>query len=167
MITLAELRQKVERAWLRSLRARLAGEQFFPWAVPFRKFSPQRDDFVVVQQRTEELIAHSKAQCGCGYTLTLETRNTRSWGRNQLPQRITFETAADLDDFRRRRAQSAAFDRDSHELLDQFPELRGWALGHVEQVVKYAGDWPDLLKVLAWFVANPRPELFVRELPIA
>lgn len=167
MITLAALRQKAERAWLRSLRARLASEPFFPWVVPFRKFSSRRDDFACVQQRTEELVAHSKAQRGSGYTLVLETRNTRSWGRNQLPRRIIFETAADLDEFLKRRSPSLAFDRDATLLLGQFPQLRGWALGHVEQIVRNAGEWPDLLKVLVWFVANPRPELFVRELPIA
>jgi hypothetical protein len=120
MITLAALRQKAERAWFRSLRARLASKFFFPWVVPFRKFSRRRDNFAGVQERTAELVVHSKAQRGYGYTLVLETRNTRSWGRNQLPQSIIFDTADDLDAFLKRASQSSAFDRDAAILLERF-----------------------------------------------
>lgn len=51
-------------------------------------------------------------------------------------------------------------------LLDEFPQLRSWVERYPLKVVENASFWSDLLKVLRYFVANPCPRLYIRELPI-
>ncbi len=167
MSALAELRERAQRAWWRSLRARLLGESFFPWEMPLPRISSKRDDFDEVRRRSEELMAHAKEKTGQGYTLISESRNTTEWGRNPLPVRVVFESAADLDAFLGTTSKSAAFERDLALVLQRYPSLRDWSAGHAEAIVKHAGKWPDLLTVCDYFVSIPQPGLFLRELPVA
>lgn len=51
-------------------------------------------------------------------------------------------------------------------MLDEFPQLRSWVERYPLKVVENASFWSDLLKVLRYFVANPCPRLYIRELPI-
>jgi hypothetical protein len=166
MSALTELRERAQRAWWRSLRARVLGEPFFPWEMPLPRISSKRDDFDQVRRRSEELMAHAKEKTGQGYTLICESRNTPEWGRNSLPVRVAFESAADLDTFLGTASDSAAFERDFAVVLQRYPSLRDWSADHAETIVKYAGKWPDLLTVCDYFVSTPQPGLFLRELPL-
>lgn len=167
MSALAELRERAQRAWWRSLRARVLGESFFPWEMPLPRISSKRDDFDEVRRRSEELMAHAKEKTGRGYTLVSESRNTPEWGRNPMPVRVVFEAPADLDAFLGTSAKSAAFERDFALILQRYPSLGDWASSHAEAIVKHAGKWPDLLMVCDYFVSTPQPGLFLRELPVA
>jgi hypothetical protein len=47
------------------------------------------------------------------------------------------------------------------------PELETWIAANPQHVIERHGAWPELLLVCAYFQANPRPNLYIRELPIA
>jgi len=46
------------------------------------------------------------------------------------------------------------------------PALEKWLADNTSRVVEFAPVWPDLLKVCRYFLANPRPGLYSRELPV-
>jgi hypothetical protein len=51
--------------------------------------------------------------------------------------------------------------------LTRLPKLREWLASHVRWVVEFAAIWNEILLVGEYFVANPRPGLYVRQLPIS
>jgi hypothetical protein len=56
---------------------------------------------------------------------------------------------------------------DSTKLCDSFPGLKEWVLKNPLKVVAQQGKWDSLILVLDFFVKNPRPQLYTRELPIS
>jgi hypothetical protein len=53
----------------------------------------------------------------------------------------------------------------SHTLA-QFPQLQAWLAQYPQRVLPHLAVWDDLLTVCAYFVAHPRPNLYLRELPL-
>ncbi len=47
------------------------------------------------------------------------------------------------------------------------PALASWIYRFPLKVIENSQDWPDLLKVCQYFQQNPKPNLYLRELPIA
>lgn len=54
----------------------------------------------------------------------------------------------------------------SSSILAAFPILTDWVKKYPLKVVETSIQWPNLLKVLAYFSQTPKPNLYIRELPI-
>ena len=162
----AELKERAERAWWRSLEARRLGTPFFPWIVPLPRVSSKGDDYEKIARQSEALLSGAKARTGRGYSVVCETRNLRLWGQNSVPIQIVFEAAEDLDAYVGRRQQAATYTRLCTEITTRFPALGGWAAHHARQVFEHEGQWGDLLSVCEYFVATPRPGIYLREIPL-
>lgn len=48
-----------------------------------------------------------------------------------------------------------------------FPELKDWIKKHPNKVITNSENWIDILKVCEYFKSCPKPNLFIRELPIS
>ena len=165
-MTLAELKDRAGKAWWRSLEARVLGEPFFPWEVPLPRVNSRGDDYEDIARQCAQLVAGSKTGTGHGYTVVSETRNLRLWGKNTVPVRLIFSTAEDLDAFLDRREQAAKFAQLYADTTDRFPALREWTAQHSKQVLENRKVWADLLLVCEYFVATPRPGVYLREIPL-
>ena len=165
-MTLPELKDSAEKAWWRSLESRRLGTPFFPWKIPLPRISTRENDYVLIAHQSEALLAGAKAKTGRGYIVITETRNLRRWGRNVVPVRVVFETADDLDAFVGRQRQAAEFDRHCAEIAGRFPSLNQWAARHARHVLEHGANWTDLLTVCEYFVATPKPGVYLREIPL-
>ena len=47
-----------------------------------------------------------------------------------------------------------------------FPQLRLWVAQNPQKIYKYLEVWEHIIKVLHHFQENPRPQMYIRELPI-
>ena len=103
---------------------------------------------------------------GFGYTIEWKTVKTKALGEQDLSERVLFESASDIERFLQKCGEVSQFRKDVAMLLDEFPQLRSWVERYPLKVVENASFWSDLLKVLRYFVANPCPRLYIRELPI-
>ncbi len=166
MIAPDEIRQQAERKYLDFLRANARGESFFPLAIRFRK-AKASDDYLALRQWVGDLLAESKGERGFGYTVILEERELRRYGRQSLPSQITIDT---VNDFLRLNGKVAEFDQwekaVSHTLV-QFPQLQDWLAQYPQRVLPHLAIWDDLLTVCAYFVDHPHSNLYLRELPVA
>jgi hypothetical protein len=165
MITPDEIRQMAERKYLAFLRVSVQDEPFFPLVIRFRK-AKASDDYLALRQWVGELLAGSKAEQGYGYKVALEERELRRYGRQSLPSRITIETADDFlyligkgDEFERWQTAVA-------HTLARFPQLQDWLAQYSQRMLPHLAVWDDLLTVCAYFVDHPRPNLYLRELPV-
>ena len=165
MITPDEIRQQAKRKYLNFLRAKVRGESFLPWAMRFRK-TKASDDYLALRRWVGELLAESKAERGFGYTVLLEERELRRYGRQSLPAHITIETESDFLRLIGKVAEFGAWQTVVTHTLSQFPQLEEWLAQYPQRVLSNLDVWDDLLIVCAYFVAHPRPNLYLRELPV-
>lgn len=165
MITPEEITQAAARKYTAFLRASVLGASFFPLEIRFGK-AKASDDYLALRRWVGELLAHSKAEQGFGYEVTLEERELRRFGRQSLPTRIRIETESDYLRLIGKKAEFSQWQTAVGHTLTQFPQLKGWLAQYPQRVLPYLAVWSDLLIVCTYFVQNPRPNLYLRELPI-
>jgi hypothetical protein len=164
MITLSELKKKSLRLYEKALLAYFDEPIAFPLSIPFSKKldKTQGASFIFEQQR--EIIINSKAILGFGYTVELkENKKTK---QSEIIS-IYFESLSDLLQFTDKTNDYNIFERNAKDCLNQVPELFTLFQKYPKIILDQNGNWADLLKVCQYFIQNPKPDLYVRNLPIS
>lgn len=164
MITITEINKKAEALYKEYLCAVVKGECFFPH--PVRSNKQVSTDFAMMQRELAEVASCSTDRKGYGYKIHYETKATRKHGVQSLPESIVFETETDFLKYLSKEEEAKRFKADLALILFQFPILQSWCAEHPLWIVEYMGEWNDLLHVCSFFCDCPRPELYIRELPI-
>ena len=164
MITSTEIMQKVGRQYAPFLRAWLRGEPFFPLAYSVGKLP---DDYVALRDAVQRLNDHARGRRGHGYVVEARQQQTRKHGPQTLPVRIIVETQQDFLSLIDKDDEFDRFCRDVALIRARLPQLEAWLVQYPQRVIEHHGMWPDLLAVCAYFLEHPRPDLYIRELPIA
>lgn len=164
MITPAEIKQKAGRRYQHFLRSILKGTSMFPMEISFSK--AVATEYHTMRAESQTLEASSKACVGYGYTVERESRNMRKFGKQALPSRIFIDTETDYLKLIGKEEEAACFKASVTRIRATLPQLEGWLLKHPGNVSRYADSWEGLLRVCEYFLANPRPQLYIRELPI-
>jgi len=165
MITPKDIRKKAERKNRDFLRAVVQEETFFPLEIKGNKGNaktPLAELFPAMSQ----LLEQSKERRGYGYVVELREVNTRHAGRMSMPQRIFFPTQSDFLQFLDRESEFENFWQLLKYTYDQFPQLAPFVKTRPWKLVDHLAVWPDLIRVARYFLFNPRPGLYLRELPI-
>ncbi|MCG5529669.1 DUF3322 domain-containing protein [Halorhodospira halochloris] len=166
----AGLREQLLKRWYRGeiLRARVLGEEQFPLQLRLKRPDSKQmgEDFGAVRDWVRELCAGERSQLGYGYELQWQCHNHRVHGRNDLPVAAVVPSEADALRLIGKKEAAARFDRISRYALQRFPELRNWLARRPLTALDYAAEWEQLLAVLDYFRANPRPGLYLRQLDI-
>lgn len=164
MITPEDIVAKAARAYVPWLRTWLRGEPFVPLELPA---GAPPADFRTLERVVGALLDQSRQQRGAGYTVEMQTRATRSFGQQSLPTRIHVPSAADLLALIGKTAEFDRFAADVALIRATLPALEPWLAANVQQIIAYHGVWPELLEVCGYVLANQRPNVYMRELPIA
>lgn len=163
MITPGEIVKRAERKYRDVLRMWLAGEDYVSIEFPVGNLSP---DLAQRREQIDLLREASKEECGTGYTLDWETIKTHSVGKQTVPRRVTIPTLEDYLSLIRKKTEFQHFTADVLKIRQSFPALMDWLYAYPQQVIDHHGSWEDLLAVCTYFTQNPRPNLYIRELPI-
>lgn len=141
---------------------------FFPKDIRFGKIKPSNTlkDFSKIQKDIENLRQESKDTIGYGYQVDFIKRKDQKIGEQFFPERIYFETKDDYLKFIRKEKEYEKFIRDMKKIITEIPDLKGWISNHPQKVIDNFGKWDDLLKVCKFFLANPTPNSYIRELPL-
>lgn len=165
-----DLRQQLEKYWQRGdiLRARLDENELFPLTLRLRKPGARdlTERFAAVADWVRALRDGSKDNKGYGYTVHWRQRRHRVQGANDLPNAITVDTEDDALRWLGRRDDAKRFSRLADRTLATFPALQSWLRLRPLRALEHELIWDDLLAVLAWFQAHPRPGVYLRELDI-
>jgi len=169
MITPAEIKEQCLKWWKDILVADLNNELFFPKEV-FRIGKVKAKDIltnVLDYRRSIELLQkQSKEAKGYGYTIIWEERNFEKIGKNPVPDRVTFDTLADYLKFTSKEKEYQYFQEQATYMCQAIPQLKSWINQHPLKVIEHR-HWPDTVKVCIYFLQNPKPDLYIRQLPIA
>ena len=117
----------------------------------------------------QKLLRGAKGMLGYGYTVELKEVNTRHAGVQSMPKRIYFETQTDYLQFLKKEQEFVEFQRMYVFTLQSqsLPQLKDWILENPLKLVKHLDVWREVLKVCHYFIQNPQPNLYIRQLPIA
>jgi len=168
LITLDEIKKQAEKAYESFLIAFLKGDHFLPKEIRFGKIRPSEtlEKYSHITETIKRLNEHSKEATGYGYTIQYTEVNNRKIGRQFFPQKILFENEADYLRFIDKEKEFAKFKDNVAIIIEGLPALKGWTISNPMKVIDHSAKWQDLVAVCQYFVLNPKPKIYIRELPI-
>lgn len=165
MISPNKIKLKALRKYKRYLQAIISEEDIFPLIIiGNKKPSSSIPEF---KKELNELITSSKEKKGFGYTITYKDIKSKTIGTQSIPSNIYFETIQDFEKYLNIQKEVNQFKTDYQNILNHFPELHDWIEKHPNKVITNSINWTDILKVCEYFKSCPKPNLYIRELPIS
>lgn len=170
MITPQDIRAKALRHWSSYAyhRLRLSGTPWQAFDIPFGKPGGREllNDFANIRNSLHELQTSAKATLGYGYRIDFEPVAHRQLGEQHLPSRIYFETEQDFLRFIGKLREATQFKQLAQQTFERHPAIAEvlhdkprWLLDNLEV-------WSKLLSVADWFIAHPRPDIFIRQIDL-
>ncbi len=167
LISPEQIVEKAVSAYPRFLKSWIVGEdaEFFPHRVRM-KLSIDTQNPGQTIAANDLLISKSKAHRGWGYTVHREQIRKRDFGTNLIPKSITIDT---LDDFLRLSQKTEEFEATRHvvnRIRDSLPHLSDWLVSHVLSFYKISDSIEGLIQVAQYFIENPLPDCYIRQIPV-
>lgn len=165
MITPQEIKKKAERKYVSFL-------QSLALHMPFEKLVIRGDKTYTksslpeFEKEIQLIISQSKEKKGFGYTLEFQQVKTKYLGTQDLPTSIYFDTEKDFLKFLCKEKEVTLFSESIIEITKTFPELKDWILKNPLKVIQNQTEWGSILNVCRYFKQSPKPNLYIRELPI-
>lgn len=165
MIDPTEIRNKAEKKYKHYLQSLIKKEVIFPLIITGnKKPSKSVPEF---KNEIDKLIKNSKEVKGYGYALIYKPRKTKILGTQSFPISIHFDTEVDFLKYLKKENEVKEFNNIFRKIISEFPDLRDWIEKYPYKAIENIGDWNDILKVCHYFNRNPKPNLYIRELPIS
>ncbi|HEX2867055.1 MAG TPA: Wadjet anti-phage system protein JetD domain-containing protein [Ignavibacteriales bacterium] len=168
MISPEEIKSRSEKWYREILISYLEGTDIFPKYIRFGKIkaSEIQRSYAQINKSLNRLKELSKNSTGYGYFVEYTERNTLKFGRNLFPEDIRFDTEDDYLKFHEKESEFIGFKTDANKILSSIGNLRSWMLANPLKVVMNNGKWDALLEVCSYFIENPRPGIYLREIPV-
>ena len=161
MYEIAPLARKAKRFYDSGAfhRAILNGAPVFPLRYPFGKLSEKRivASFDMVRKAIEALAS-------LGSLIRYREVRFRTLGVQRLPEALVFEDQGSYLHFLGEKARFSAF-------MEAFKEAETLGLGPLlrdrpKLLMDHLSSWSQIAAVLHFFLAHPKPGIYIRELPI-
>lgn len=170
MITPDEIKKRALRLWNsgRPLSARCAGENIFPVEIPFGKISGSSvsENFTASAAWVRALIDSSKEKKGSGYSIEFREVAHRQLGRQRMPQKIFIETENDLLKLCGKTKEFELFIEACRVSEQKLPELTGFIARQTVKLIPFFPVWEKLADVCLYFIENPAPDIYIRQIDI-
>jgi len=164
MISPTEILAKAKRQYYSFIKSTINNTTFFPLEISANK--THKGNLADLQKEINELINSSKEKKKFSYCIELKERKTKKYGTQSLPTRIWFETQNDFLKFIRKEQEFQNFNKNIALIDYKIPKLTDWTKQEIKKIIKYQEVWNELLNICSYFIKNPKPNLYIRELPI-
>lgn len=164
MITPAEILKKAKRQYATFLSAVLTRQRFFPLEIKGNK-GKASDSYEKIFREIKRLLEGEKQKIGHGYTVILKTVNTRHAGEISMPDKIYFENVEDYVKFIDKETEFLAFQKAARSCRKELPELQQFMAENPLKVIKFLPIWTAIIEVGIFFLDNPKPNIYTREIP--
>lgn len=165
MITPKEIRDKTERKYISFLQS-LVEQRTFEKLVIRGDKSYTKSSLSEFEREMQQIHSHSKEKKGFGYSLDFQQVKTKHLGVQDLPSSIYFDNEKDFLKFLGKENEVDSFKSNVEIILCEFPELKDWIIKNPKKVIDNSNEWHSILQVCKNFKQNPKPNLYIRELPV-
>ena len=161
--SLADVRAALERKWRRGLILRDAIEPcgLFPMRIPLK--GPHASGFAEARDWIKQYRAADEK---LPFRVEWTRCNNRVLGQNELPSAVRFELPSDCVRFLCKGKEFDSFARLSKQVLMAHPRLKSWVLKNPFALLDLAPVWETMLRIAAWMIAHPRPNVYLRQLSV-
>ncbi len=169
MITPNEIKKMALKKWDDYLRSLITNETFFPLEVNrIGKIKPTEAfwDYENTVKSIDELIAYSNLKIPKSYQIEFVEINNRKMKAARFPNSIKFLSKTDYLCFIDKELESRTFIKTTNEIIQALPQLKQWILQNPITIIENEKNWSNLIKVCNYFLKTPKPNLYIRELPI-
>lgn len=165
MISPQEIKKKAERKYVSYLQSLVENKPFEKLVIRGDK-SYTKTSFPEFEKEIQQIISQSKEKKGFGYTLEFQQVKTKYLGTQDLPISIYFDDKMHFLKFLGKEKEVELFKANIEKIIAEFPELKEWIVKNPKKVIDNEAVWESILKVCLYFKQNPKPNLYIRELPI-
>lgn len=165
MITPKEIKDKTERKYISFLQSLVEQRPFEKLVIRGDK-SYTKSSLSEFEREIQQIHSHSKGKKGFGYTLDFQKVKTKYLGVQDLPISIYFDNEKDFLKFLGKENEVDSFKLNVEIMLREFPELKEWIIKNPKRVIDNANEWQNILQVCQYFKQNPKPNFYIRELPV-
>lgn len=165
MISPNEIKVKAGRKYLSFLQSKIDEAPFSRLVIRGDK-NYTKSSLPDFEKEVLLLMSQSKEKKGFGYTLEFQKVKTKYLGTQDLPTIIYFDTEQDLLKYLGKEKEVELFKMNCDKIISTFPELKDWVIQNPSKILQNQNEWGSILKVCSFFKQNPKPNLYVRELPI-
>lgn len=168
MISPKDIQKICLQWWEEVLLSHIEGTQIFPreinriGRVTSKDILTRLSDY---QQSIEQLHHHAKSSRKYGYTIVTEQRQFEKIGMQRVPSKVMIETLDDYLAITGKGKDYQTFCENYQLIINEIPRLKDWIKSHLLKLIMHI-TWEDTLKVCRYFLSTPRPDLYIRQLPI-
>ena len=168
MVTPSEIKDQCLKWWKDVLTSTIDGIDLFPKEITRIGKISSKDILTKLsdyKSSIQSLRDNSKEFKSYGYMVILVERQFEKIGRQLVPEKISIET---LEDYLKLISKQKEFNRFLGNLSlirSEIPSLVEWIKNNPSKLIEH-DTWNDTLKVCKYFVRNPQPNLYIRQLPI-
>jgi hypothetical protein len=165
MITPNEIKTKAERKYIFFLTSIIEDTPFSRLVIRGDK-SYNKSSLADFEKELILLTSQSKEKKGFGYTLEFQKVKTKHLGIQDLPTSIYFDSEKDFLKYLAKEKEVEHFIKNCKKIITYFPELKDWIIKNPIKIIQNQDEWDNIIKVCRYFREKPKPNLYVRELPI-
>lgn len=165
MITPQEIKKQCISWWKEVLLSMMDGEKFFPREITRIGKVTSKDILQKLAEHKAAIAELEKYVPAWGYGIEKSDRNFDKIGNQTLPTSIRIPTLEVYLRITHKRSELDIFLKNRFFVSDNMPQLREWCRSNPLRLISH-DSWPDTIKVCQYFMAHPRPDLYIRELPI-
>ena len=165
MISPKEILTKAQRKYITFLQSIIEETPFIRLIIRGDK-SYTKSSLAVFEKEILLIISQSKEKKGFGYNLEFHKIKTKHLGTQDLPTSIYFDSEKDLLIYLGKEKEVEQFKLNCKKIISTFPVLKNWVAQNPQKVIQNQTEWEGILKVCNYFTQNPKPNLYIRGLPI-
>lgn len=170
MMDIKTIKHRSHQIWshYRLHKAYLAGESSFP--ITFSCKLPSHQHLALqyknIKQNIKTLLKHSKSKETPSYHIIFNEINHKILGRQTLPKYVHFETENDFLSFIGKLTEFKKFKTCAQSIITRRPELATFFKDNPACIMQYYANWTQLLDICDYFISNPMPNVYIRQLNI-
>ena len=159
-----DLRAQLERLWERGdmLSSLVTGELLFPRRLTLK--CPTSTEMVDRFDEVRTWVGEIRTVPHC--RVEMREFKHRIFGPNSVPVEVWIDSFDDAVAFIAKRKDVARFVALVEETKQSQPELLVWLIKRPMRALALADEWSRLLEIVAWMQANPRPNVYLRQVDI-
>lgn len=165
MITPQEIKKQCLSWWKELLLSVMDGQEFFPKEITRIGKITSKDILQKLAEHKAALIELQKSASVWGYEIEMDEKNFEKIGSQTLPSSIRIPSLEVYLRITRKRSELDVFLRNWQFVYAEMPQLSEWCRTNPLRLISH-DSWQDTIKVCQYFMANPQPRLYIRELPI-
>lgn len=165
MITPADIKKQCLRWWKEVLLSAMEGTDYFPKEIDRIKRITAKDILSRLSEHKQSILEIQKQALLWGYEVCMAEQTFDKIGTQLVPVKIEIPSLAAYLRITARKTDFDRFRKNWSLVNEELPRLRDWCKANLQKLVEHT-TWRDTLKVCHYFLANPKPGLYLRELPI-